>query len=329
MADYSDETLRALIRQLITEDIPNLAIGPKANPDRRALITKQLALVFNTIFSKKGFIGLATMGLIFEREFTKDLFNFAIDEFENIVDAVTVFNDTPGDTFDRLNAAMAAQSAQGRKNKYAYLKSLKATSESGESLTSDIVNGLLNDYKKYNPDGTPNPNEITAEDIALYNAVSNNNYSSVFNSSLFEVSNSGQPLKVKGIDNDKKFDDDVKKQYNDKIADERAAGRYVNSNIIEALRDSHEHTTRKEIEMATEDFDIAIDIYNLANEGTPSDVDKVFMLDSIEEIERNFNNSFIASIERKASSMADEAFASLVNNATDIVKKRLRLGNKK
>jgi hypothetical protein len=330
MADYSDETLRALIRQLITEDIPNLAIGPQANPDRRGLLTTQALLLLKKVFSPGGFVALATMGLIFDREHTKDLLEFGLDEFENIAGAVTVFNDTNGDVFERLAAASAAHGSKARENKYRYLQSLKKAVAAGNgSLSQQVVESVLSNYKKYEVGPNISGDPITEQDRAIYNAIASGEIDNAFDSNQFETSSTGQTLKIREFNHSDDYDDDVAKLYEAEITKAEAASKYINANIIEALRKSHEFTTSGKLEQAAEQFNIAIDIYNLAEEGNLDDLEKVVMFERIEDVERNFGNGFIASIKKKATEKAGEAFDNLVSKATDTVKKRLGPGNKK
>ncbi len=324
MADYSDETLRALIRQLITEDIPNLAIGPKANTDRRGLISTQALLLLKNVFSPGGFVALATMGLIFDREHTKDLLVFTLDEFENIVSAVTVFNDTDGDVFGKRAEASAAHESTARANKYRYLQSLKEDVASDGSLSQEVVNSILSNYNQYNPGPNTSGDPITEQDRAIYNAIVSGNIDNAFDSNQFETSSTGQTLKIKSFDHSADYDEVVEKLYADEIKNAEDNDKYINANIIEALRKSHEFTTSKKLEQAAEQFNIAIDIYNLAEAGNLDDLEKVVMFKRIEEVERNFGNGFIASIKKKATEKAEEAFTNLVNTATSIVRNNLK-----
>jgi len=329
MADYSDETLRALIRQLITEDIPNLAIGPKANPDRRGLITTQALFLLKKVFSPGGFVALATMGLIFDREHTKDLLVFALDEFENIVDAVTVFNNTDGDVFRKLAEASAAHGTPARAAKYKYLQSLKEdiTRAEGGSLSQEIANKILSNYKAYNPGPNIDGDEITKQDIAIYNAIVTGNIENAFDNSQFETFSTGQTLRISGgFDHSGNYDEAKGKLYLAEIKKAEDSGNYINANIIEALRKSHELVPKNKPEQAAEQFNIAIDIYNLAEAGNLDDLEKVVMFERIEDVERNFGNGFIASIKKKATEKGEEVFTNLVNKATDTVKERLKPG---
>lgn len=327
MADYSDKTLRALIRHLITEDVPNLAIGPKANPDRRALLTTQALLILKKIFSPGGFVALATMGLIFDREHTKDLLVFGLDEFKNIVDAVTVFNDTDGDVFAKLAEASAAHGKTAKANKYKYLQSLKEdiASAEGGSLSQGVVANILGNYEAFKPGPNIDGNPVTNQDIAIYNAIVTGEIENAFDNSQFETSSTGQPLKIAGFDHSGDYDADKEKLYEAEIEKAKKAGNYINVNIIEALRKAHAAGPKIRPEQAAEQFNIAVDIYNLAESEELGDLEKVVMFKRIEEVEKNFGNGFIASIKKKATEKAEAAFTGLVNKATDIVKKRIGL----
>ena len=326
MADYSDETLRALIRQLITEDQPRVMTAITANPDDRALITKQAAMFLKFVFSPAGAVGLAALGLVFEREFTQNLLAFGLDQTQGVLEGLKAFKEEDGNIFDKLVAFYDTVGDKTRKNKYNYMQKLNEQASENTSLTAIIVDELVNSYKEYKPSKKEiKSGAITEADIAIYNAINANDLSEVFDETQFEKSTdaSGNPLLTINEINPKDDYDSVESEYIKKRDKAITDGRHINANIIEALRQSHEHYSKDAKPSAKEDLNIAMQLYDISVAGVDGQVEKVTAFQRIDDIEMNLQNSFAKTVQDYVKDKAGEGFEDFVGDTVDIVKNKL------
>jgi len=326
MADYSDETLRALIRQLITEDQPKVMDAITANPDDRALITKQAAMFLKFVFSPAGAVGLAALGLVFEREFTQNLLAFGLDQTQGVLEGLRAFKEEDGNIFDKLVAFYDTVQDETRANKYRYMQKLHEQASTKTSLTATIVDNLVTSYGEYKPSKKEfERGKITEADIAIYNAINDSNLSKVFDKGQFEKSTNASGdtlLKIDGINPTDDYSS-VESEYIKKRDEAIAAGKHINANIIEALRQSHEHYSEDAKPSAKEDLNIAIQLYDISVAGVDGQVEKVTAFQRIDDIEMNLQNSFAKTVKDYVEDKARQGFEDFVGDTVDIVKGKL------
>jgi len=310
MADYSDETLRSLIRQLIKEDVANTAQGPEALANRMAAAYLQAIKLLKVLLTPGGFAAAVAMGLVFEKEFTMSLLDFTISEGEAGLEAVKAFNNTDGRIFAKMAAFSATFGDETAKNKYAWLDYLAEIKD--ESIPADIVDKMLNsavtDYKIMSQEDADN---TTPRDKAIIAAVISDTppIESIFTEDDFI--NDGKTFRPKNV------------QMN--VADLKSAkttaeneGRYLDAAIYEGLIAAQKAANKRNTAVATAEINNAKRLYQgcieIKNE-KERPTTKLTIFDSLEEIEGGIKSNF----ERNLDDITDLAKDELKDQWKDVI----------
>lgn len=311
MADYSDETLRSLIRQLIKEDVANTAQGPEALANRMAAAYLQAIKLLKVLLTPGGFAAAIAMGLVFEKEFTMSLLDFTISEGESGLEAVEAFNEADGRIFAKMAAFSATFGDETAKNKYAWLDYLADIKS--KSIPADIVDTMLNsavkDYKIMSEEDAANTSE---RDKAIIAAVISDKppIESIFTEEDFI--NDGKTFKPRNVPME------VAKL---KLAKTNAEneGRYLDAAIYEGLIAAQEAANKGDTAVATAEINNVKRLYQGCIEikkEKERPTTKLTIFDSLEEIEGGIKSNF----ERNLDDITDAAEDELKDQWKDAIK---------
>jgi len=330
MEDYSDKTLRALIRQLIAEDKVNDYQPPKTDSDNRALLTTQAFLGLSKFFSVKGFAALTVMGLIFEPEFTSELVEFGLDQFEDFGSAITVFVEKKNEPFFlRLAEASAHMKDKSRKNKYLLLNDMKKLADEDGNFLASNFNKVFASYNSYNV-AQADVNDLTADDKAIYEGINNGDISELFTPGLFKIDDKTGTVVIVDHDSSKSYSD-AKTDYEKKMDNAKVDGRYIDKLLIQAIAETHEQISFGDSkEQAKERAANARIIYDnsikIQNENA-NEIDKKMLFSSMDDLEEGVATDFDIAIgkvtgffESKFDDKIKEASESIADKIGDKIK---------
>ena len=330
MADYSDNTLRALIRQLIKEDNPNEAGSPKSYKSYRATPSAQMLNAVKALISLEGAAALLTVGLLYESKFTLGLMSFGLKQTETALNAVSEYNrvaDEGGDTFDRMGAASAVIKDQTGQNKYAYLKSLKELKNENTSFTANIVYDILTDAKNTYGFNEADPDSVSHSDRAIVSAVLNEDIESVFDQSQFGYNSDnnlvirddlGSTVDMSNFNYEEAADNAANK-------DDATKNLWINRSIILELERSKEANDIGKSAKATMHMNNAIEIYESGSnllKASGDELEKMTILGHLDEIEDGLENNFEKAI-RKIGVAAEDKFTDLIHFTAKTAKNAL------
>ena len=319
MEDYSDKTLRALIKQLIKEDTPNKSADPRSYSKYRAIPSAQMLNFLKAIFSKEGFVALTAAGLIFETEFTKGLMSFGFNQASAAIDAVKAYNevaDKGGSTLDRIGAASATFKDKSAKNKYLYLKDLKAIKEKNKSFTAEVVYDIMTNANKTYGFNRADPGSVSVADGAIIAAILDGEIERVFDGSQFKLS--GKTLSILD-ENDEEVNSstfDYESAANNAAEKQlKPDGLWINRLIILELKEANSASENGKLQKYEMHMNNAIAIYNSSSEllETPGDeLEKITVLGRLDEIEEGLESNFERTI-RSFGKSTEEKFVDLVS----------------
>ena len=325
MEDYSDKTLRALIRQLIAEDKGRKgAEGPKAGNNRKASAYLQLASLFKYIFTKEGFVALTAAGLIFEKDFTVATLGLGLDTGKASLDAIKVFNDpTNRDNnrfFGRLAEASAKFRDQQRTNKLKYLQDLQKMKEG--SLPADWVYQAMSSAERHQIKGA-DLNSISAEDFAIVTAITtpgSGGFDSIFTPGSFTVDQNNSFRATNVNMNSRDLRVAATKAETDK--------RWLDKKIYNTMADAMEFQEKGQPNRATEQINMAYQIYNSAVKlsSSPDDIAQTSILNNLEDIEDGLKSNFQRNIDDIKASLAEkgeEYLKGVLNRSVEIIQDKI------
>lgn len=318
MEDYSDKTLRALIRQLIMEDRPNRATGPEEGQNRKANFFSLARRSLSYLFSPAGVVALIAAGFIFEKDFTIDTLKLGIDTGKNSIEAINAFNDSKnkGNIFLRLSEAAAAFNDAQKESKYKYLARLREYKD--KSFTADIVYKLMTDASEEFGIKDADKSKVSKADAEIIAAVLNGqSLKDLFTKELFVVTPKNE-FKTSESSKIPMNAADLKK-----ASDESSArGKHIDSQIYLAMSNSMEFAAKGETEQANAEMNNAYRVYAAAIElsGVPDDeLQQMTLLGNLDDIEGGLTSNFertIATVEKKASG----AFKDALKKAKNIIR---------
>jgi len=325
MEDYSDETLRALIRQIIAEDKGRgNTEGPKAGNNRKASAYLQLASLFKYIFTKEGFVALTAAGLIFEKDFTVSTLGLALDTGKASLDAIAVFNDPKNKENNRFFGRLAEASAkfrdQQRTNKLKYLQDLQKMKEG--SIPADWVYQALTSAESHQIKNVDR-DSVSAEDLAIVTAITtpgSGGFDSIFTPAAFAV------------DKNKAF---RAANVNMNSRDLRAAAtvaetnkKWLDKKIYNTMADAMEFQEKGQPNRANEQINMAYAIYNSAVKlsNSPDDIAQTSILNNLEDIEDGLKSNFQRNIDDIKDSLGEkgeEYLKDLLDKSVNIIQDKL------
>ena len=315
MADYSDETLRALIRHLITEDVATQGIPPEALANRMAIAYLQAIKLLKVVLSPKGFVAAVMMGLVFEKEFTKSLIEFGIDEGRASVDAVTAFREADGRIFTKMAAFFATFGDKTAENKYKWLDYLASIKD--DSIPASVVDGMFDEATKYGLLSEEDAAGATSRDRAIIGAViSGEPISTMFTKDDFQLSgNSFKPTKVEMTVADLEVARNLAKDEN----------RHIDESIYEGLREAQELSNKGREAESKAAMNNVIRLYQscvLLEEDQQRPTTKLTIFDSLEEIEGGITSNFkrnLDDIKKSVTGPIKQEWDNLITDTVDNV----------
>jgi hypothetical protein len=329
MEDYSDKTLRALIRQLIAEDKAQLSRDPVAGTDRRGLFSVQILNIVRAIFTPGGFAALTAAGFLIEPQLTTALLSGAIKTAKDAIDAIDVYNKTEGNVFDKLGEVFSTLKDTNRANKMKFYR--KVYDNKDKSFSAQLLNDFFVDAENFKvSDKEIKRGDVKKSDVILIETILEEKpISRVFNENRFFI-DANKNLGVKFIKDDTvRFELDDNKE-SAVINDLESLGYYLDANILRELYRADRALQEGKTQEFKEAMNSAKSIYNgaIAISEEPSDeLQKTFLLKSMDNIEGGLENEFermINSIGRRAEAAGKEKAKDLIDFAVSSVKDSLK-----
>jgi len=322
MADYSDRLLRALIREMINEDRPNVASAIEAG-SRRALTLGKILNTAKSLFSVDGAVALTAVGLLYEKEFTLATLNFGYENAKVTFGKIKKFYSTPGSVFTKMNAAQFYGNDTKDQNKIEYLIELRKISK--DSLTAEKVLEIMTlaKQKKLLEGANVNPDSVTESDAAILAAiVKGEGIEGIFNELQFTKEDSGA---FKVVDSNQSIDDLEKK-----AKEAENEGLYLNARIIRGIKKSIESAADGRKEQSQEEINSAYRIYMDAKDikaGGPDEIKSATIFDNLDDIEEGVEDSYdktLTEFVQKLKKRGDNSLKYITDFVTNRALKQLR-----
>lgn len=184
MEDYLDKKIRALIVEMIYEDVAEKEKSKVGTPEEYRPNNVLLGM-FAKVFTVGGLASLIVAGLFFEKDFTKATLSSLGDASLDIFNAFKAAFKAPYGR--KLSTLLSIGSNQSRSNMYEYLREIKNIQD-----TSPSANAVSELYQMFKRTFSLEIDEPSSDDFAIYEAFMSNNMQSVFTSDAFEVNENNQ-----------------------------------------------------------------------------------------------------------------------------------------